>query len=261
MQEQLEQEITSFVSRYAHSTQTRWQAPLIGFAHAQDPLFARLEQLVSPTHSTPRELLDGAQTVIAYFLPFDRQIVRSNRHGDDASREWAIAYIETNQLIVDLNQHLAHILANSGYDAAVLPPTHNFDKTDLISDWSHKHVAYIAGLGNFGLHHMLITDKGCCGRLGSIVTNAQIEATPRPTTAYCLYKHNHTCQACVKKCVGEALTGNGFDRHKCYAICLRNANIHEDPGLADVCGKCVSVVPCSFKNPLRNQDTNDQKRT
>ena len=52
--------------------------------------------------------------------------------------------------------------------------THNFDEAKLVSYWSQKHVAYMAGLGKFGLHHMIITEKGCCGRLGSIVTNAKI---------------------------------------------------------------------------------------
>ncbi|MBN1584034.1 MAG: epoxyqueuosine reductase [Anaerolineae bacterium] len=246
----IEQEITGFVKQAALRTQTAWGKPLVAFASAHDELFARLKTLIGPTHATPGELLDDAQTIIVYFLPFDRSIVHSNRPGDKASHEWAMAYIETNHLITAINRHLAHALAERCYKTVVLPPTHNFDREKLISDWSHKHVAYIAGLGRFGLHHMLITGEGCCGRLGSLVTTAPTEATPRPVEEYCLYKHNQTCQACVKRCVGAALTANGLDRHRCYAICLENAELHKEQGLADVCGKCVSMVPCSFENPV-----------
>ena len=69
-----------------------------------------------------------------------------------------------------------------------------------MSDWSHKHVAYIAGLGSFGRHHMLITDKGCCGRIGSVVTDAAIPATPRSDRERCLFKADGSCGKCLERC-------------------------------------------------------------
>lgn len=36
-----------------------------------------------------------------------------------------------------------------------------------MSEWSHRHAAYIAGLGIFGINNMLITNKGCVGRIPS----------------------------------------------------------------------------------------------
>ena len=121
-----------------------------------------------------------------------------------------------------------------------------------MSDWSHKHVAYVAGLGTFGLHHMLITAQGCGGRLGTLVTDATIKATPRPAHEACLYKHNGTCGACVERCVAGALTETGanFDRHACYSVCLQNAERHADLGLADVCGRCAVGVPCTSTDPV-----------
>ena len=62
-----------------------------------------------------------------------------------------------------------------------------------MSDWSHKHVAYIAGIGSFGHHHMLITNKGCCGRLGSVVTDAVIAPTSRVDRERCLFKFDGSC--------------------------------------------------------------------
>jgi hypothetical protein len=117
--------------------------------------------------------------VIAYFLPFDPAIPRSNHRGTFSSEAWAVAYIETNRLIAGINERINGLLEHAGFRGTRLPATHNFDEEQLMSDWSHKHVAYIAGIGSFGHHHMLITDKGCCGRLGSVVTDAAIVPTPR----------------------------------------------------------------------------------
>lgn len=253
MQDPITKEIVEFVSNYpqTRTVRTCWGEPLVRFAWAQDPLFKQLKKVVRASHALPQDLLPNAQTVIVYFLPFDKGIPRRNRHDYYASREWAVAYVETNRLIIDINHRLAAVLREKGFDSTDLPPTHNFDTQQLMSDWSHKHVAYIAGLGKFGTHHLLITDKGCCGRLGSLITDAQIPATKRPETEYCLAKYNDSCRICVKKCAVDALRGDILDRHKCYDLLLENAEIYKSEGLADVCGKCSSVVPCSFKNPVK----------
>lgn len=259
MRDLIKQQIANCISdfRLLGGARTVWRTPLIGYAAASDPLFDRLKTLVSPSHLTPRELLPGAETVIVTFLPFDERVVESNQEPGPASREWAIAYIETNRLLETINAQLVQSLEQNGYAAVALPPTHNFDEEQLISDWSHKHVAYIAGLGTFGLHHMLITAAGCAGRLGSLVTNAYLEPTPRPDWEACLCKAHgndpRACSACVQRCPVDALSVDltrPFDRHACYQVCLENARRYADEGRADVCGKCVSVVPCSFVDPV-----------
>lgn len=118
-----------------------------------------------------------------------------------------------------------------------------------MSDWSHRHVAWIAGLGTFGLHNLLITARGCCGRLGSFVTDAACTPSASPGFEYCLFKSKGTCGACVKNCVTGALKEDSFDRHRCYGLLLENAALFENEGLADVCGKCTCAVPCSFAIP------------
>jgi len=234
-----------------NDTVCQWETPLIGFADAADPLFQELKTIVGPTHALPRDFLEDAAGVIAFFLPFDRSIVKSNIPDEYSSKLWARAYVETNALIESINHHLHRWFRDQGYASSIIPPTHNFDKTRLISDWSHRHVAYIAGMGRFGLNNMLITEKGCCGRFGTIVTNCPTVANPRPNQEYCLYRHNGTCAKCVERCPAEALTTKGYDRHKCYDMCLINDNRHHDLPLTDVCGKCLTGVPCSFQNPVK----------
>lgn len=254
MNELITQEIRSFVKTYNHKrmVQTTWGEPLVGFANAQDALFPQLKIVVSPSHAMPEDLLEHAQTVLVYFLPFHEEIARKNRGNYYAAKEWAIAYIETNQLIIDINTHVSEQLKKKGVHSAVLPPTHNFDTKRLLSDWSHKHIAYIAGLGKFGLHHLLITEKGCCGRLGSLILDASLKTTTSSDKEYCLYSYNQTCEACVKRCPNGALHVETFDRHACYELLLENAERYKAEGFADVCGKCTSVVPCSFHNPVKS---------
>jgi len=171
------QNIKDYVQNYQeiNKTESNWREPIIGFAKANDPLFHKLKEIVSPTHATPSELLDDAKAVIVYFIPFETRIVLSNIDEEESSREWDIAYIETNKLILDLTQHMYDKIMQAGYKATNIPPTYNYDEEKLISDWSHRSVAYIAGIGTFGINHMLITESGCCGRLGSIVTNLEVE--------------------------------------------------------------------------------------
>ena len=87
-----------------------WKTPLVGFADAVDPRFGKLKTAVRPSHGLPEALLPGASTVIAYFLPFDPAIPRSNHRGDYASETWAVAYIETNRLIATINAKINELL-------------------------------------------------------------------------------------------------------------------------------------------------------
>ncbi len=228
-----------------------WDKPLVAYADADDPLFKELKTVVSPDHNLPKDILADARTVISYFIPFSKEIIKSNTGGKVCSKEWALAYIETNRLISDLNNYLSFELGNMGFHSSPVPPTHNFSKKTLLSNWSHRHIAFIAGLGGFGLNRMLITEKGCCGRLGSIVTNAKLEPTIKKQKEYCLYYAHGTCGKCIDNCVFKALKKDSFDRHKCYRVCLENSRKSSSIGLADACGKCICGVPCSFCNPVK----------
>lgn len=252
MKEQLESLIKDYVSSYQtrSDVETKWRVPSVAYADAEDKLFEQLKDIISSSHALPKDFLPDSQTVITYFLPFEKSIIESNIKGKESSREWAVAYIDTNQLIGDLNKYLRKELNKMDYDSTVIPATHNFDEKELISDWSHKHVGYIAGLGTFGVHKMLITENGCAGRIGSLVTNLKLEVTTRPEEEYCLYKVDGTCNECVESCINGALQENSYDRDLCYDMCLFNDQFHSDLELTDVCGKCAVGVPCSYRNPV-----------
>ena len=251
MNNHIQRWITQFAAEYPlQQTEGYWQKPLIAYASASDPQFQHLKQWTHPDHQLPADLLPDAASVITYFLPFHPSIPESNRTGRLASRKWGEAYIHTNQLIADINAYLLQQLTNTGYEAVSVNATHNFNEDTLMSFWSHRHVAYISGLGQFGLNNLLITEKGCCGRIGSLVTNAPVTPSCRLETPACLYKHNGSCGLCVDHCVNGSLAPDCYNRHHCYAMCLENADVLSEIGLADVCGKCTVGLPCSETNPV-----------
>jgi len=253
MKNRMTQEIQDFVVEYQENNDisTDWGVPLVGFADAVDPLFIQLKKVVSFTHAVPRDLLTNAGTVVSFFLPFSKLLSVTNIKGHLSSHEWAVSYIETNELIKQLSSHLKGIFSAVNQEVVTIPATHNWIEDKLISNWSHRHVAFIAGLGRFGLNNMLITDKGCCGRIGSLITSAMIEPDFRSEIESCLYKYDGSCKKCVGKCVNDALFEDSFDRFKCYDQLLRNVEEHKSVGYADVCGKCLAAVPCSHINPVQ----------
>lgn len=231
-----------------HRGKTRYRTPLVGFAPADHPGFGELKRAVSPSHLLPQDLLPEARAVVAFFLPFGEELIAVHRRDPYVSRMWAEAYIETNELISRICRVLAEELAALGIEAAWQEPTHNFDPVSLSSFWSHKHVAYLCGLGTFGLHHMLITPSGCAGRLGSLVVSADLPQTPPPGQEFCLYRREKRCAACVSLCPTGALSAEGLDKQKCYRRLLEVDAFYSDLGLCDVCGKCATG-PCALGVP------------
>ncbi|KLU62706.1 epoxyqueuosine reductase [Peptococcaceae bacterium CEB3] len=253
MNKEIVDSITQYVKNYQELKQieTDWRDPVIGFAAAKDELFPKLKEIIGPNHALPSDLIPNAKSVITFFIPFSKEIVESNIPEEESSRKWDIATIETNNLIADLNKFLFETITAKGYKASLIPATYNYDQEKLISDWSHKSVAYISGIGKFGLHHILITKSGCCGRLGSMVTDMELTPTTRTDEEYCLYKHNGTCKKCVKRCVNHAFQDSTsvFNRKKCNEQ-IYDKIIREYPiGIGDTCGKCMCGVPCSLVNP------------
>lgn len=108
-------------------------------------MFYDLKNIIGESHALPTDILKDAKTVIAFFLPFEKNIANSNIDGKYSSKKWAKAYVETNQLISKLNIFIEEELKDLGYNSSVIPATHNFDENTLMSNWSHRHAAYIAG--------------------------------------------------------------------------------------------------------------------
>ncbi len=249
----LESEMTAYVE--ARHPASIWRSPLLVTARADDR-FNILPHIAAPNHALPTDLLPTAKTVVVFFIPFKKELALENHRGEVPCRNWGLAYQSTNALINHLCQRLQAYLEAQGYASALVPATHNFNHETLMARWSHKHLGYIAGLGRFGVNAQFITPQGCAGRLGSLVTEADLGDAPLVTAEeLCLYKGGKSCLICVKRCPVDAVSPDaGIDRKKCWA--RLNENLHHSQELAGleetthVCGKCQVLVPCSLKAPM-----------
>lgn len=157
-----------------------WGPPIMASAPADDR-FHRLPQIAAADHALPRDLLNGARTVLAWFIPFKPYIQKDNTGGKRPSLNWGRAYVATNDMIGRTGRALQALIENAGAKAALTPATHNFDKERLVSRWSHKHLGHLIGLGRYGTNCQLITPSGCSGRLGSLVTDLNLGDHPLVT--------------------------------------------------------------------------------
>ena len=252
MKDKIIETVKSTVAAYESSNHLDnfWKEPIVEIISAKDERLKTLKEAVSIGHLMPHDILSDAKSIVSFFIPFQENIVKSNIEGPVASKEWVMAYIKTNDLLKTISEGIETLMEQNGYKAGKIPATHNFDAKILMSNWSHRHIAFLAGIGTFGANNMLITKNGCCGRLGSIIINYEFSEYRHNTVAEkCLNKKNGTCGICQKKCFVNAYENNIFDRHKCYKQCIKNDEFHKTMGNAHVCGKCLVGLPCSTMEP------------
>ncbi len=229
--------------------ETHYRRPLVGFARARHPLFGELRQIAHEKHLHPSDLLDGAQTVVSFFLPFGTEIVSANQQSPLPTRAWAQAKKDTEALIEQIIAEMRLRLAGQGFHVSDNPAKEPYDRSRFAHRWSQKHIAYICGLGNFGLHHLLITERGCAGRLGSFVIDAETAYSQVQTEPFCTYRLNRTCRICVEQCPAHALSYEGIDKAACrqWIIAFTEQRFGGEP-LYRSCGKCMAW-PCALQKP------------
>lgn len=260
----LRMKIAEFVARDsrnampAHSGMAIYEQPLTAFADAADPIFEQLKdaRVLGPQFMEPKAWLASAATVVSYFLPFTGEVRASNRLPGMVSEEWASARIDGEAFNDALRLFVADFLRGLGYEAVApsLDPRFRLsvapEGEGRVSNWSERHVAYAAGLGTFGLHKGLITQKGCAGRFGSVVTSLRLCPTERPYNGafdYCPYITGKKCGSCVARCPAQAITPSGKDKE----ICARYIDTEIKPRFAPRygCAKCNVAVPCEAGIP------------
>lgn len=237
-----------------------YDAPLLAVGDAADPAFAALKkaEAVGPWFRTPEEWLPGARRVISFFLPYSEAVTRSNYAGAEPSAMWLHGRIEGNAFLAQVSRWLQTRLEDAGY-AAVVPaldsamriaekPTEPGGMA-YSSNWSERHVGWVCGLGTFGLSRGLITEKGMAGRIGSLITTAELPITTRPYTD--LYEYCTHCGACIRRCPAGAISESGKVHEPCSDY-LAETRQRYAPRYG--CGKCQVKVPCMAGIPKKTDN-------
>lgn len=252
-----------------------WDEPLIKFADGDDPLFEEYKTIISPSHLTPREALTIAYdarsgdslkqfSVISWILPITKETRKSQRAETlGPSRLWSHTRWYGEKFNDELRRYLVDFLTERGYLAVAPAIQPYFKKYDHdqgpSSNWSERHIAYVAGHGTFGLSDGFITERGIAHRCGSVVTNLELPPTTRTAGgpySNCLFYMGVDCRACVRRCPVGAITDKGHDKIKCqqYQIDIGYSDLALQDGYNNDtsvygCGLCQTKVPCESKTP------------
>ena len=237
------------------------QSPLVGCSAADDPLYLALKrpEAVGPWHWLPRDWLPGARTILSFFFPFSDEIRRSNRLENRLpSSQWLHGRIEGQAEIGRVCLYLEQLLEQAGWKAvtpaldprfcSVEPPGSDPrfpEEASYTSIWSERHVAYISGLGTFGLSKNLITRQGSCGRFASVITDMPAPPAPRPYSG--LYDYCTFCGVCIRRCLAEAISMETGKSHPLCAVYVDWSKEAFAPRYG--CGKCQTAVPCQSGIP------------
>ncbi|QGT98616.1 Iron-sulfur cluster-binding protein [Candidatus Syntrophocurvum alkaliphilum] len=225
-----------------------YDPPLIAVADANDPLFVQLknDDIVGNDHKSPFEWQREAKSVIAYFLPYTEKVRVTNRGDTMPSMEWLYGRFEGEEFNKALSQYLVNELTKKGMKVVSPFLDPSFKINNRKSNWSERHVAFIAGLGTFSLSKSLITAKGAAGRLGSVIVDTELSVTNRPYThleEYCIF-----CELCIDRCPPEAITSESKDHLICADFIDNKIRPKYKPRYG--CGKCQTAVPCESKIPV-----------
>ena len=250
-----------------------WEKPIVGFAKGDDPYFAYYKKTIGDFYWLPNEVYrlkykeepvgDEQLTVISIGFPQTAETKSEQRKATAMpSDRWLYTRGEWEAMIEKITDGIVLKLESDGYRAVSLDSVKEFsrhpsEKFGIASNWSHRHTAFIAGLGTFGLSDGLITKKGKAMRFTTIIINRKLEPTERVYEdyhAYCKFFHDGSCGACIVRCPIGAITKDGHDKDKCSAFLQKIKNeigpdFLKSSHYISGCGLCQSKVPCQDRIP------------
>lgn len=249
-----------------------WERPLMGAAAGDDPYYAFLKEHIGDFHWTPSEVFAlkygeapeagqlRALTVIFPQNPETRELQSKENRFQCAN--WAVSRGEWNALVLEFGEKAERILEEMGIRAVCVDTRKELsfemsDRWGRAASWSHRHSAFAAGMGTFGLSDGFITEKGMAVRFTTIILEADIDVTPRGDRGHydwCLYFRSGICGACIRRCPKRAISEKGHDKEKCDAYleeCFEHWSKELDTSkyMEVGCGLCQSKVPCMDKRP------------
>jgi hypothetical protein len=182
MAQLIETEIKSFVHNSSLNripddpNQPIFDEPLVKFADGHDPLFEEFKKIIGPNHLTPIEALTMAYnkqpeddgnlvSVVSWILPIAHKIRETNREQTAVpSQYWGYTKWYGEKFNNALRKHVVEMFTIRAY-LTTAPALQPFFKTQSnekgrFSNWSERHIAYVAGHGTFSLSDGFITEKG-----------------------------------------------------------------------------------------------------
>lgn len=255
-----------------------WNDPIIGFAAGNDELFQFYKKDIGDFYWTPSEafhlkykdskIKDQDLTVISFGFAQTSETKKVQTRAEGMpSLKWIVTRGEWESFVYDLYDKILKEIDKAGIRAVAIDLIPEWsrmssEKYGIASKWSHRHTAYAAGLGTFGLSDGLITRQGKAMRFCSLIIEDKLPADRRPYEKYhewCKFYADGTCGACIYRCPVNAITKKGHDKDVCstYLQLIKNKtgpDILRNSNYISGCGLCQSRVPCQDKVPVKIND-------
>lgn len=173
-------------------------------------------------------------------------------------------YRTVNILLDQYTYRLSNFLSDLGHPSVFVPRDGYTSLEGLLKNpvafFSHRHAAYLAGLGSFGVNNVLLTPEyGPRVRFGSVFTSAELPPDPLMEEDLCT-----RCMRCVRMCPANALDERAYprdltDKNACSAYSAELERRGVSP-----CGVCIKVCPVGADRELYGQKDasiySDEKR-
>lgn len=196
-----DRKLTEAVKEYAKQL----GADLIGVAPVD-----RFE--AAPAGHKPQDLLPEARSVVM----IAKRMLTSTFLSPNP-RVYVLRYLQLRSRFQDVGYDLCRFLEDQGYWSINFPSTApqdvSWETKMLVGDFSYKHAAQLAGLGQIGLNQLLITPQfGPRVWLMGVITTAELAPDPPFTDTLCT---GEECNICAGNCPEGALSPQGIDLKKC----------------------------------------------
>lgn len=210
-------------------------ADIVGVASAE-----RMEQ--APEGHKPSDFLPNARGVVVWATKLIDAVIDQM---PASRREFTANNFEAETINQEICLKAAKLLEREGYSSYPISYFRReysglalYDPVTLFGGISYKHAAEEAGLGEIGVHSLLITpDFGPRHRMAAIITEAPLEAGKRFERRLC---DPEMCGfICVESCPAHAINREGyqsFDKYRCSEYGIRVTGIMR-------CSLCMAVCP------------------
>lgn len=178
-------------------------ADLVGFATSK-----RFENALE--RYRPEYYLSDAKSVIALGMRMNKSVIKALRMKKSVFSyqhfENCLLYDRIGEIAYDVSRYLE----DKGFNSYPFPANSPKDAYDSIADFSHKHAAVAAGLGEIGWSYLFLSPEyGPRQILTSVVTDAVLEPDPIQTERYC--KPTECGYRCARVCPVKAISKTKAD--------------------------------------------------
>jgi len=214
---------------------------------ADDVGFGAVADYKSPLSPPVESIFPGAKTMI---------VVACKELSNCESDNMRIAMsgrLDTMEFMRSINFKLSRYLEREfNFRAMSTPLSYPLNMTKearygLVSDFSHRHAAIAAGLGNWGRHNLVIHPKlGSTVLFTTVLCDAELPPDPKVTEELC-----NQCNACVENCPARALDEEG----KTHEMkCMRNSQPYGIAGNMAFWKKFIDAAPDEQKKLMSSPE-------